>query len=1037
MKQKIKNNRGRRMTICMFFIMIFSVMLQAGSAAKKIVTIKITPKFAQAKKGYLQEELEAEARRGYSFDFGSPQDRAQIFQIMTQTFKLPDGKNIDTYIQNLDEIARKIAGASLSDGSEFGGSGGSGTGNGSGTGSTNGSSQGVELQLDQKDLPVDEALQSSLEESKKEEKAPEKELLRPFEYTLDVIALEKVTPEEKNGSDELLLESLMKLMQFSYSDDQTSVKNFWIDENGISTEVPLVVTAQTAAKLKTEPMNVVKPTDGFELVWFVLKDRLIGAVGLNDLFKKRAALRTLLGSEEAHGALKKFIDKELKSVALDALYEKLNDKKEAFLNKWIALFKPCFFDVTLLEKSKIRCMFETILINIVVARRVALTGTSYAITSNHVVKKLLNDFVRPLVLLFKKEELKEDEDSAGAVKSGLMNEQQLLEQKQKKEEEQKRIKSISVGKDYVPELYDRFNRLRIYNDFQKMFEIAGCGAIASYNSQKSDIGKRTFYPLLLWLFNDNKIQSSKDFRDIVKKQALFELQTEDPEIKTILENADLWNAVFDYHMQETKKNRKKEDISVWINKECGSLNKVAELLRVIKRMKNVLSENKDSINSLNALEEELKKITISKDAILSSLKKVMSAENSLGVLDRSVESRIGKIIDTYNKENEKKSIVITFLHDLKRKYTQTKTPVTDMIFAFFTNTLKDPSIKSFQLPQIFYGLNRMPSDIISRLAKVLGKKTDFTQIISADDFNNYMQPYGLLLSVIREGQNKFIELSNALHAMNGGVIKQQALYPESLKTTENKTLVDKGIYKGKLKGLIDALDQKKLQKVRTEIEGYVNADSINPTRNYATNLEFNQLLNSFVANLAQQFMTSYGIFAKVLNDGSATCPEGFNDCLIPALPLSGKESLRNARIYQSFKGQLTQIVAVLNPNNKPIDSVGLKNLNIEVLKSLFDQFLEKVKKTFEDKNFEKYWISSNKQSERVEVLGVIKDYCDGLINNIADLKLQVGSSAQPLPLTTGESTNQGGIIPPPPPPFPGQEVNGGSVPPPPPPPPGF
>jgi hypothetical protein len=178
MKETIKSNRGSRVAICMFFIMIFSVMLlQASSTPKKIVTIKITPKFAQAKKGYLQEELEAEARRGYSFDFGAPQDRAQTFQIMAQTFKLPDGKTIDTYIENLDQVAQKIAAVSLHR-SDFGvgkssiGSVGIGKGlKGSGTRPTNKLQQGVELQIDQEALSVDKILQPSLKQLKKEEKA--------------------------------------------------------------------------------------------------------------------------------------------------------------------------------------------------------------------------------------------------------------------------------------------------------------------------------------------------------------------------------------------------------------------------------------------------------------------------------------------------------------------------------------------------------------------------------------------------------------------------------------------------------------------------------------------------------------------------------------------------------------------------------------------------------------------------------------------------------------------------------------------------
>lgn len=1112
MKQKIMM---RCVFANIFFIMISSLMLQSAIGPKKIVTIKITPKFAQAKKGYLQQELEAEARRGYFFDFGDPSDRAQVFQIMAETFKLPHGKTIDTYIQSLDEMAQdvsmgsQLAGGGTRSDSYVNGHGGTGPGGGigSGTGSSRdgvssvsggagsggvGSGTGdgmglgkvgqdvgddkddfgkkmpekeVEIKIEKESPSLDVVLPSPvLDEPKKEEKnAPDKIILKPFEYTLEIEPLAQLTQEEKVKSDEVLLYCIMRLMQNSYNAEQTKFEDIWIDDKGVASDSFLLVDANTAKTLGTEPMKVIKPINGFELLWLVIKDRLIGIVGILEQYKKRAALRDLLGTEESDGSLKKFIDKELHSSSLNILYEKLNSPKQELLRAWIGLFEPCFFDKNIFDNVKIRRALETILINIIASRRNAIEGRSYQITSDDAIKKILINMMAPLLPLFEKqgmaneEPLASNEDEASSIVENKEKTKEVLEKflgsKSKKNavtplgQIKKHQRGAGLDKDYVLELYDQLNRLRVFEQFQKMFSIAGLDALKKYKVAKSGIDQRILYPLLLWLFNDAAAKSMQTFRDIIKKQALFD--AEDDEIKTIFENKDLWDAIFDYHVKENKKNRKKVDLSAWLNNECKAAKDISSITKIVSRLKGIVDEQ--LLLKVVTLEKMFKEFVINGDAVLSLLQQIIKADNESGSLDGSVEEHIKKLIIAYNKVNEKKSIIIEFLKKLKQEYAITKKAVSSTIFDFVAN-LKDPSknnakvIAPFKLNELFYGIKRMPSNIYNLFSgkDFLGKSTLFTDIIPVDEFNNYMVPYGLLLAVIIESHNNVTQLSNALHAMNNGMVKAQEIYPESIKSTDNKALISKGLFKGIFNELIAALNQRDLKRVRSEIEKFVTQDPINPTKNSKFKEEFDRLLNNLIADLAQQFMVSYAIIAKVLNDGSAQCPENFEDCLITELPLKGissKERVRNARIYQSFKGLLSEIVNLLNPNNKPLDAMGFQNLNIESIKTLFAQFLEKAKSVLEDKKFDSAWISNDKQAERENILIAIQSYCDGLINGIAGLKAQSGSSGNqagiipppPLP-AQGEDTNFG---PPPPPPLPGQDGGDGFIPPPPPPPPGF
>lgn len=1084
------------------FIIIMMGSLQNWAASfspKKILTI--SSKFAQQKGKYLKKELEQRANQGYFLNFGVPREQEETYSIMARNFNFTNNQ-VSSYIQGLNDIAQNVSNSKAGSGDGTGGSGsgtggsgngsgGSGAGSGLGAGGLDGESgsdkignnkgekgdrgdrgdrgpheSGKSSQISKEEKKEQQKEEKSEieslpdlvdEEEKVEEKKEEKKIvLKPFEYTLEpLINFNALSKEEKEKSDECIMSILLRFMQISFDANHTSLKAEWIDESGKIGEIP-----SGSFAIKPTPgmsmMVMPKPKNGFEAYYYIMKEQLIAFVGLVDTFKKRKELQDLLGSESANGTLKQFIDKQLQAASFDDLYKKLVDEKQKFLKEWIKLFEPCFFDSSWANNAQNQRVMETILINTIVSKKNAGNeGLSLQIVSDNEVKVVLLSLLEKMLSLntdkkpsldVQGESLQEEDQEQSIVKNKeetkkllekfLTNKNKVPEKIVTPSQEQKKRDIVILSTDYVLGLYDQFNRLRVNSHFEKMFAIIGSKALALYNKDQSPL-KNNLYPLLLWLFDRERIKSPTTFREMVKNQLFF--NKEDSDVKTIFADLTPWNIVFDFHNFESKKYRKKVDVIAYVNNELKAQTSINGVRTVVQRLRSLVIEQ--SLPKIKGLEELLKGLDVKVDAVVDLFEDIIRNENASSNLDGTAKTKLKKIISEYVAANQKTVAIINYIKRMKELYEKTKQPITKQLYDEFDKENKQYKYMSqFQIKPLFFGLYRMPATLYSQFVKIAGKKQFIAEIVSQDAFYNYVVPYGMLLKVIEEAQSNLVMLRNSLHAMNVGVIKTQELYADVIsKNNDNKTIIQKGIYKDKLQNLLDAVNQGDPVKAVQAIDTFVKADAINPTES----TEYKNLISSFVTNFSTQTMLYYSIMMKVLNEGSAQCPENVQECLIKDLSLEGKEvtqkeRVRNAHIYKKMAGLLSNVSTLLNPNNKPLTAQEFVNFNIDTFKNEIASSLERITTALQDKNFDSYWIDQrDKDAERARIIEIIENHFKKIVVAIEQLKSSIGSSGSSTQ-TQIEVTHDSGSVPPPPPPPPGMTISdtdGGSAPPPPPPPP--
>lgn len=1084
------------------FATIFSVTpCWAGPQPKPKKILTITPKFARQKGPAFKGELDLRAQQGFFINFGTPREQEETYGIMARNFGL-NTDEVPVYVKNLQALASSSydqtgSGGNTAEGGLGGGSGtgsknitdgtnvagttklseqleksfekdksgsqiksgtvgredaggtdGFGSGKGSG-GTGEGSNETEELEKKEEEKIIETPVKSS-EEEKVQEKIPEKqEPLKPFEYTLEPLKnVNTITQEEKEKSDEILRSITLRLMQISWSNQQTTLKTQWIDESG---KVVDVVSGYASIKAVPgqERMKEVKPTNGFDAYYLLIKEQLIAFVGLHDGYKKRQELRDLLGSEESDGTLKKFIDTRLKNSSLETLYAQLVDQRRELLEEWVKLFEACFFDNAWVKDARNQRIWETVLINTIVAKRDSGNyGLSSQIVSDNEVKVVLLSLLQQILLLVPQQQLsveksddslqeEQEKEDTKKLLTKFLGERQKQKESQKianpSTKEQKKHDIIMLDRDYVLELYDQLNRLRVNSHFEKMFTIIGSQAIKLYDKDSSPL-KNNLFPLLLWLFDNERIKGVATFREMVRAQLFF--NKEDPDFKTIFANLVPWNIIFDFHNFESKKYKKKIDVVAYINNELKQQTTINGVRVFVQRLRPLVVEK--SLVKVKALEDILSSLDINVDSVLDLFEDILRNENEQSKLDGLVSTKLKKLINEYTAMNQKKVAIIEYLKDMKKIYEKDKKPITKELYdKFEKDNKKFKYMTAFQVKPLFYDLYRMPATLYHQFVKIAGKKQLVADIISQDEFYNYTVAYGMLLRIIEESQSNLLMLRNSLNAMNSGVIKSQDLYADAIsKNTDNKTIITKGIYKGKLQGLIDAILQRDPLKTRQEIDAFVASDAINPI----ADSKYKELINNFINNFSTQTMLYYSVMMKVLNEGSAECPESAPGCLITDLPLEGtgvtqKEKVRNAYIYKKIAGLLTSLSSLFNPNNQPLTAQGLKDLDIQAVESEIETALQKIKNVLDDKNFDSYWVDQkNRDVEREQVLQSMQNHFNNVIATIKQLKLSLQESGTSPSIQTQPTQEFDGIPLPPPSP---SEESGSMPPPPPPPPPGF
>lgn len=862
-------------------------------------------------------------------------------------------------------------------------------------------------------------------------------------------------------------------MQTAYDVQQTKIIDIVIDEKAIASDpqellVPTIPVEKTVMRMKNPPLN-----NGFEAYYYYLKDRLIALVGYKQEFKARNELRQILGSEEGDGTLKKFFDEKISSQKNTNFYAELITQNSNLLTSWITLWSPCFYNQTTITLDKTKRILETILINAIVAYRASSTITRPSqILSDGLVEKSILEFLSVIAKEAPQTITQAPPEAESKENAETENEKESESIIQKKKETEQKLNKFllsktkppstqaiqetenyslpSFSKDYALHLYDLLNRLRVNQEFCREFDIIGFNANKNFKAitgkPGGGVAGRTAIPLLIWLGVLETTKRSSDFRDIATAQLVFDKSDLEPELKALKK---LLDALFDFHMKELKRNKKKIDIGELFNREILELKDIKALLALCKRVASIIEPS----TILTRLQDSLGQPTLNSDTILALLNELIEKEKGQK-LENNTAGTIRKFVEAYNKINAKKILIIEILQKAKTAYEKTKKFVTDDLYKGIA-ALKPQPISTYKLKDEFYGISRMPDTLYALFANkaLLGSGTELSKIIPKTEFRRYVLPYGLLLNVIKESYNDTVVLRNALEAMNAGAVKATERYPDAIGgSSEVKTLINTGLYKGTLRDLIAALEAKDIESLRNSIITYLNQDRINPLADNQKKIDINKLLTEMSGALAQQFVAEVVTSIEVLNSGSGVCPETSPNCLIPGLSLDERDKkikTRNALLYKGLEGQFKSVLTMLKPGGSTINAEQLKNLSLEKLKTEFTKVTTHVTNVIKTPFYNQLWI--NKEADQKDIIQKIEAFEASFIATITNLQKNSGTSVQPSGTTGGIPTPPSGFFPPPPPPPPGEETQfippppplpggteeGAGAPPPPPPPPTF
>jgi len=635
-------------------------------------------------------------------------------------------------------------------------------------------------------------------------------------------------------------------------------------------------------------------------------------------FKKRVALEKII---QSGGPFDKFVAEKIKRPAsanltsfLTKLYSQLEDpKKSEMVSQLMKLWRPAVFKANLLEKAVDD--FATIVINLVVGlRKEGKVDRSTQIASDNLVNLILQEFVS------KKKPLEW--------------------------------------------LIWQFNRLRINPSFLKFNAILGSSAVAKSKGKGALFQAKAAPLLIAWrdkAANKKEFIPSKNFLVKIEHQLFYtpkdflQIKSDDPYLVKAL------NAYLAY----LDKERKAFDV-------CSALEKLhkAKTIFDITRLVKSLSLRVDDASRkiLNGILTNVASDDINVDKIISGFQQLCSPKKI------TFDTVIRKILDDYQKKAKIAGALLDSLKAIKKEYQKSKKPVDVLLYKKLSSIspLKDEAKK------LFTYIYRTPRDIRRMVQKyVVGDlKKKLELIARAEDFYNWIVPYGLLLMIFKEvseieleeNQTRLGELVYAVKALDSGVdISEKKLESYIPVIAQYTDVISGGAYRGKLKKLIQALDKFDISAVKAFVDNFVKR----ATMGIEKAKEYKAILRVLFQSLFQEKYNDIIKELSLLDE---------NNGVIEGLELTGvgpQKIVRNNMLYENMKGMFKPITDSLSR-----DYASFKKLNIKASGSQFNKakaaFFKKLDQLFVDLKFS--------DADKTEIIRNIKKYFDLLLLDLVQLQ---------------------------------------------------
>ncbi len=827
---------------------------------------------------------------------------------------------------------------------------------------------------------------------------------------LSAAELGALSEKDKQKSDQFVLDVLEELAKECFVGDQKKV-----------------------AEIKTKGLKAPILEDAFAAYKFFIKDRLAANLGLNEQFKNRLVLKVLIGSQDKLGNLFSFIDNDFNiSAGLGTLSGSIDSKVEIL----VQFFQKLMFNEALIDKNAIR-LIETFAINAIVSQRPMMTpALAGQIQSDYLVELIFMNLIDavsqelpapPAPTLTPVVEVTEPAVVSGATQTeakkrlGSFLEKKLNQEPQTVEDvEKQEVAIIPLSRDYINDLYDQINRLRINPQFYKFAGLMGSAAREAAVSSSNPLDRMKKYPLLETLLSTDPLNFSLGkLKPAIQSQLVFQLD----EMEEILRATRAFNAMLNYHIEQLKNRAKNIDINAFIAEQVAAATSEKSLMAMATKLQRVLGSKPE----ITALREQLKSLSPDVNVIVNSLKTLSGGSPQFN------EAQVRKVMTEYVDKQQQKKAVIDLLQAAKAKFAQDKKPIDTFLYNEIISRKIVP--QKWKLDEIFKAYDREAASILPLFTKVVGNDA-VTKIVSKEAFYQWVTPYGLLVKVVEQvpseplqaGEGTLDVLLASLRALNTGEIGNQHYVP-IIKTEQGA--VTSGVYKGKLSNLVTAVEAYDIGRVLAELTTFVQ--TANP--GVQNNPKFKEALSK-LANFLVGAIT--GDVVKQLLE----LDRGSGQLALKGLPLANVNrqlAVRNAAVYGRIQGLFKPLLVFVAKNGQPLSQADLGQLNVAAFKEAALGVVAKVEEMIQQSI--PYLPAPSTSEQRDDIVGAIRTYLNEVAKQLEYLKASAVVTAPNAP--GGAEAVQTGMPPPPPPPpmAPGvpqaPPPPGGAfvIPPPPPPPP--
>lgn len=346
-------------------------------------------------------------------------------------------------------------------------------------------------------------------------------------------------------------------------------------------------------------------------------------------------------------------------------------------------------------------------------------------------------------------------------------------------------------------------------------------------------------------------------------------------------------------------------IGEYLNKKLGIIKSVRDLKATLKASL-AGATFRDDIEK-KQITDLIQTLETKPDAVV-----VGKGLQALGV-QTSIISDIKKMINAESKKFDVQAKATEILTRAKEAAQKGK------VDALLSETLK-PLLNPFQANALG-GVDRTVDSAYSVLIALLGKPA-LEKIVKLKEFYNWIYEYGLLMLLFKnlsaetkgmKPQDMLDRLYASLNAMNTGEIKSNIVYFSVITNPLYRPMIEAGLYKGKLDGIIENIKKYDLAGLRDSVTQFVAQAKIG----VEGSADFASLLSSTIELLKKTMVDEIMRQLQVLNSGSG----GYQ---LEGLTLKGKEAGRNALIYDALK--------TVFKNQESAIRAGLDQLDVDSLK---------------------------------------------------------------------------------------------------------